>query len=79
MSKMISAGSSPKIIVDRIGGDISIVGWEGAEVLVKADDDEITLAQNGDNIRLSCEDDVSLRVPKASSTPAPAMAAWPPK
>lgn len=67
MSKMISVGSSPKIVIDRIGGDISVVGWDGTEVLVKADDEEITLEQDGDNIRLSCEDDVSLRVPKATS------------
>jgi len=67
MSKMISVGKSPKIQVDSIGGDISIVGWEGNEILIKADDDEIQLEQNGDDIRLSCADDVSLRVPKAST------------
>jgi hypothetical protein len=64
---MISAGTSPKIVVDRIGGDVSIVGWDGNEVLIKADDDEITIEQNGDEIRMSCEDDVSLRLPKAST------------
>ncbi len=67
MPKMISVGKSPTIRVDSIGGDISLVGWEGSEILVKADDDEITLEQNGDEIRLSCVDDVSLRVPKAST------------
>src|SRR5512138_2041682 len=67
MSRMISAGTSPKIVVDRIGGDVSIVGWDGNEVLIKADDDEITIEQNGDEIRMSCEDDVSLRLPKAST------------
>lgn len=66
MPKMISVGKSPTIRVDSIGGDISLVGWEGSEILVKADDDEITLEQNGDELRLSCADDVSLRVPKAS-------------
>jgi hypothetical protein len=63
---MISAGSSPKIIVDTIGGDISVVGWEGNEILIKADDEEVRLEQNGDEVRFSCKDDVSLRVPKAS-------------
>ncbi|MEO8357888.1 MAG: DUF4097 family beta strand repeat-containing protein [Chloroflexota bacterium] len=67
MPKMISVGKSPTIRVDSIGGDISLVGWDGSEILVKADDDEITLEQNGDEIRLSCADDVSLRVPKAST------------
>src|SRR5215208_4713669 len=67
MSKMVSVGNSPKLIVDSIGGDISVVGWDGNEVLIKADDDEIKLEQNGDEVRFSCADDVSLRIPKASN------------
>jgi hypothetical protein len=67
MSRMISVGSSPKIIADSVGGDVSVVGWDGNEILVKADDDEIQLQQNGDEIRFSCDDDVSLRIPKAST------------
>jgi len=67
MAKMLSVGNSPKIIADSIGGDVSIVGWEGTEILIKADDDELTVEQNGDNIRFSCEDDLSIRVPKGST------------
>lgn len=67
MPKMISVGKAPNLRVDSIGGDISLVGWEGSEILIKADDDQIKLEQNGDDIRLSCTDDVSLRVPKAST------------
>jgi len=63
---MISVGNSPKIIADSIGGDISVVGWEGNEILVKADDDQMHLQQNGDEIHFSCDDDVSLRIPKGS-------------
>ncbi len=67
MSRTISAGKSPKIKVDAIGGDLSIVGWDGADILVKGDDDELSLNQNGEEISLSCNGDLSLRVPKASS------------
>lgn len=67
MARMISVGSSPRIIVDSVGGDISVVGWDGNEVLIKADEDELTLQQNGDEIRFSCADDVSLRIPKGST------------
>jgi hypothetical protein len=66
MSKMISVGKSPRIIADSIGGDVSVVGWDGSEILVKADDDELNLQQNGDEIHFSCQDDVSIRVPKDS-------------
>lgn len=67
MSRMISAGTSPRVIVDRIGGDISVVGWDGSEILIKADEDELTIEQNGDEVHISCEDDISLRLPKAST------------
>jgi DUF4097 and DUF4098 domain-containing protein YvlB len=67
MAKMISVGKSPRITVDSIGGDISVVGWDGNEILIKADDDELHLEQNGEEVRFSCEDDLSLRVPKAST------------
>ena len=67
MPKMISVGKSPRITVDSIGGDVSVVGWEGNEILIKADDDEMNLEQKGDDIRFTCDDDVSIRVPKGST------------
>src|SRR5215470_13935700 len=67
MAKMISVGKSPRITVDSIGGDISVVGWDGNEILIKANDDELHLEQKGDDIRFTCDDDISLRVPKAAT------------
>jgi len=67
MSKSISAGRSPKIFVDRIGGDLSLVGWEGDDILLKADDEAMNVSQEGDQIHISIDDEISLRVPKASS------------
>ncbi|MDP2778709.1 MAG: hypothetical protein Q8O48_13810, partial [Anaerolineales bacterium] len=67
MSKTISAGLTPKIIIESIGGDLSLVGWEGDDILLKADDDVIHVSQDGDQVNLSCDDDLSLRVPKAAS------------
>jgi hypothetical protein len=34
MSKTISAGKNPVIEVDTISGDLSVVGWEGDEILI---------------------------------------------
>lgn len=67
MSKTISAGPAPKIRIELIGGDLSLVGWEGDDILLKADDDEMRVSQEGDQVNLSCDDDLSLRVPKAAS------------
>ena len=67
MSKTISAGRTPKIHIENIGGDLSLVGWEGDDILLKGDDDEMQFTQNGEQVNISCKDDLSLRVPKAAS------------
>jgi hypothetical protein len=53
--------------VDAVGGDLSVVGWDGSDILVKGNDDEIRLEQNGEEISLSCGGDLALRVPKGAS------------
>jgi len=67
MTKTISAGRSPKIYLETIGGDLSLVGWESEEILIKGEEDEIRTAQNGDEVKISADDDISIRVPKAAS------------
>ena len=67
MSKVISAGKTPKIRIDSIDGDLSVVGWDGEDVLIKTDEDELSLNHNGDEIVFSSTDDVSLRIPKNAS------------
>src|SRR5687767_6924503 len=67
MSKTVSAGPSPKIRIEAIDGDLSVVGWDGSDILVKGDDEDIHLEHHGSEVSLSCRGDLSLRVPKASS------------
>jgi hypothetical protein len=67
MSKTISAGRTPRIIIEVIGGDLSLVGWEGEEVLIKGEDDTMRVKQIDTEIRISCDDDLSIRAPKDSS------------
>ena len=67
MSKTISAGRTPKIQIDSMDGDLSLVGWEGDDILIKADDEELRFKQDGELVRLSCNDDLSLRLPKGAS------------
>ena len=67
MSKTISAGRTPQIMIEFIEGDLSLVGWEGEDVLLKGDDDEMQFNQDGGTVNVSCNDDLSLRVPKAAS------------
>ncbi|HLO16883.1 MAG TPA: hypothetical protein VK206_18760 [Anaerolineales bacterium] len=67
MPRIISAGRSPKIKIEAIDGDLSVVGWDGEDILIKTDEDELTLNQNGDEVVFSCTDDVSLRIPRDTS------------
>jgi hypothetical protein len=67
MSKTISAGRAPKIVIELIQGDFSLVGWDGEDILFKGADDEVQFNQEGDRVSVSCENDLSLRVPKAAS------------
>src|SRR5688572_14362106 len=67
MSKTISAGTSPKVRLEAIDGDLSVVGWDGSDILIKGDDEDIRLEHTGSEVSLSCRGDLSLRVPKASS------------
>ncbi len=67
MSKSISVGNNPKIRLNEVGGDLSIVGWDGADLLIKADDDDTRVEQTGEAVSVSSGSDLSLRVPKGAS------------
>lgn len=64
MSKIISAGKTPRIVIDSVDGDLSVVGWDGEDILLKTDEDTLTLQQQGDALTFSSTDDVSLRIPR---------------
>ena len=66
MSKSVFVGNAPKINLDKIGGDLSIVGWDGADLLIKADDDDARVEQTDETVSLSCNSDLSLRIPKGA-------------
>ena len=67
MSRIISAGKTPKIRIESIDGDLSVVGWDGEDVLIKTDEDELSLQHTNDEVTFSCTDDVSLRIPRDAS------------
>ena len=64
MSKSVFVGNNPKIQLDKIGGDLSVVGWDGAELLIKSDEDDTRVEQTGETVSVSSGSDLSLRLPK---------------
>lgn len=67
MSKSVFVGNNPKIQLDRVGGDLSVVGWDGAELLIKSDEEEARFEQTNEVVSLSSGGDLSLRLPKGAS------------
>lgn len=66
-NQSLPVGSSPKVVIEAVAGDLSVVGWEAGDLLVKADDDQARVRQDGDTVYLSCNDDLSVRLPKDAS------------
>jgi hypothetical protein len=66
MSKRIDTSPEPHIKIETVEGDLRIVGWETDGILVRSDEEAITLQQNGDEVSISCQDDLTLNVPKKS-------------
>jgi len=66
MTRTISTGKKPRITITNVGGDLSVVGWETGEILIKADEDELHLEQEKENWILACDGDMVLRVPGES-------------
>ena len=66
MPKRISVSPQPKIKIESVKGDLRLVGWKIDEILVRNDDEVIALQQNGDEINITCQDDLALNVPRNS-------------
>ena len=66
MSERIAVGREPKVKIEVVEGDLRLVGWDNDEILVRAEDETVTLQQNGEEVIISCRDDLSINVPKSS-------------
>ncbi len=66
-NQTLSVGSTPRIVIEAVNGDFSVVGWDAEELLVKADDENIRIRQDNQTAYFSCNDDLTLRVPRGSS------------
>ena len=66
-NRTISVGRSPRIVLELVGGDLGVVGWEGEDLLIKADEDDLRIDQQGELVTISTGDDLVLRVPRDAS------------
>jgi hypothetical protein len=65
--RLITAGKNPKIILD-VKGDLKLRGWGEQEVVVQcSSEQDPTLQQDDDEIKIACRDNCSVQVPYAAS------------
>ena len=63
--KTLETGPSPRVVVEKIGSDLQVKGWDRNEVLVKSSsDNEILLEEREDHIFVSGQNDCVLYVPQ---------------
>jgi hypothetical protein len=65
--QMFETSSSPDVTLDQVSGDLQIKGWEAAQVVVKADPDELQISAKEDVVQLTCQGDCEVRLPFGSS------------
>jgi hypothetical protein len=67
MDKRILATSmAPEIFIDEIDGNLQVKGWERPEVFTNARPNETVIDEQEDGIRLTCEGNCELRIPKGA-------------
>lgn len=67
MSKSLFIGANAKIKIESTGGDLSVIGWDGNDLLIKGDEEAIRVEQKGEVVSVFSSDDLSLRVPRNAS------------
>jgi len=69
MSVSFNLGAEPRIKIERVDGDLRLVGWDNDEILVKVGDEEnfVSTQEDPDGLVLSCPEDLSLNVPRNAS------------
>lgn len=62
----VKTSESPKVILE-INGNLALKGWDEPEVEVKCDTiDDLMVEQSGDEVRIICQQDCSVKVPYAA-------------
>jgi hypothetical protein len=66
MSERIDVGPQPEMKIEIVEGDLRLVGWDNEEILVRGDEKAVSFQQDGNDINISCRNDLTLNVPNNS-------------
>jgi DUF4097 and DUF4098 domain-containing protein YvlB len=68
MSKQtIPTSMAPEVIIEQVHGELQIRGWERPEVLVSANSDDLSMEEQDDTVRLSCQGNCDVRLPHGAT------------
>jgi DUF4097 and DUF4098 domain-containing protein YvlB len=68
MSKQtISTSLAPEIIIEQIGGNLQVKGWDEPEVVVQADPNTLHLEEQDDVVRINCDGNCEIRMPSGGA------------
>jgi hypothetical protein len=66
--KTLETSATPQVIVEKVGSDLQVKGWDRAEVLVKSSsDNDIVLEEREENVIIGCPSDCVLYVPQKAN------------
>lgn len=63
----VATSLAPDVIIDQVHGNLQVKGWERPEVVIKANPDELSLEEQDDVIRLSCQGNCAVRLPHGAT------------
>jgi len=66
-SQTISTSLAPEIIIDQVGGNLQVKGWENPVVMVNANPHDLQLEKQDDAVHLSCASSCEIRLPSGAS------------
>lgn len=59
----VTTSMAPEVIIEQVFGNLQVRGWDRPEVIVTADPQGLTLEEQDDTVRLSCQGECSVRLP----------------
>jgi hypothetical protein len=68
MSKQtIPTSMAPEVIIEQVHGELQVRGWDRPEVVVSANNDDLSLEEQDDTLRLSCQGSCDVRLPHGAT------------
>ena len=61
--KVLSTSLTPNVFIDEVQGDLQVKGWERAEIVVRAQVENIEIQEQADAVHIRCEDGCIVRLP----------------